>query len=304
MELYSNMILGNTFDNVFFDAQRQGRISFYMTNFGEEAAQIGTTEGLSNDDLLFVQYRELHCFIHRGVPLQQLADCNYSNKDDPNQGKQMPIHYGARQQNIVTISSTLATQMPQAAGAAYAYKREKKDRIVACFFGDGAASEGDAHAAFGFSAALKAPIVWCCRNNGFAISTPIKHQYAGDAIAGKCIGYGMGVIRVDGNDILAVIKAAQEARKYSIENQMPTLLELMTYRGGHHSTSDDSTRYRNSEEIVYWAKTNNPLLRMKKLLLNLEYLTEAEDKHLKESSREKVISVFRTAERKTKPSVN
>jgi len=308
LHMYRNMLLGNTFDNIFYDVQRQGRISFYMTNFGEEAAQIGAAEGLDDEDLLYLQYRELGVFIHRGVPMQQLADCNFSNKDDPNHGKQMPVHYGSRDKNIVTISSTLATQMPQAAGAAYARKREntmrEKGRAVACFFGEGAASEGDAHAAFGFSATLKTPMVWICRNNGFAISTPIKEQYAGDALSGRGFAYGMGVIRCDGNDVLAVRDCCRAARDFAVENNQPVMVELMTYRGGHHSTSDDASRYRDPEDILYWSKVDNPILRLKSLLKSKEYLTEAEDVQFKNEARATVMTHFRTAEKKLKPSVS
>jgi len=304
MLMYRNMVTSHTFDNIFYDAQRQGRISFYMTNFGEEACQVAATEGLEKDDLIYVQYRELGVFIHRGVPLQQLSDCNYSNIDDPNSGKQMPIHYGSVEKHVVTVSSTLATQMPQAAGAAYAYKREGKGRAVACFFGDGAASEGDAMCAFSFSATLKMPIVWLCRNNGYAISTPIKDQYAGDGLVARGLSLGMGAIRVDGNDMLAVRDSVKIARKYAVEKNIPVMVELMTYRGGHHSTSDDATRYRPPEEIMHWAQTDNPILRARHLLLKLGYLTEQEDNDMRVEVRSEILKCFRAAEKKKKPSLS
>lgn len=107
----------------------------------------------------------------------------------------MPVHYGSEKLNFVTISSPLTTQMPQAVGSAYAFKRNKSGRIVIVYFGDGAASEGDAHAAFNFAATMKCPIIFFCRNNGYAISTPTTEQYAGDGIAGKGPGYGLHTIR-------------------------------------------------------------------------------------------------------------
>jgi len=301
INMYKSMIKSNIFDNVFYDIQRQGRISFYMTNFGEEATQIGTAEGLSPDDLVYCQYRELGFFVHRGHPLQTMADTNFSNMGDPNDGKAMPVHYGSKELNIVTVSSTLATQMPQAAGAAYAYKRENKDRLVACWFGEGAASEGDAHAGFNFSTVLKSPMLWLCRNNGYAISTPLKHQYCGDGLLSRGLAYGMGGIRVDGNDCLAVVLAVKAARKYALENSKPVMIEFMTYRGGHHSTSDDATRYRDPEEIIYWSQVDNPIIRLKKLLDKHEYLSEEEDKEIRDTSRKEVMKAFRAAEKKQKP---
>jgi len=301
INMYKSMIRSNIFDNVFYDIQRQGRISFYMTNFGEEATQVAVAQSLDPADLAFLQYRELGFCVHRGMPLQQMADTNFSNMGDPNHGKAMPVHYGSKDLNIVTISSTLATQMPQAAGAAYAYKRENKGHLVACFFGEGAASEGDAHAAFNFSAALKCPMLWVCRNNAYAISTPIKNQYSGDGLLGRGLSYGMGGIRVDGNDCLAVALAVEQARKYALEHSKPVMVECMTYRGGHHSTSDDATRYRDPEEIIYWSQVDNPLVRTKKLLMKQEMLTEEEDKELREDARKEVMLAFRTAEKKQKP---
>lgn len=106
----------------------------------------------------------------------------YGNCLDPGKGKQMPVHYGSKAKNFVTISSPLATQMPQASGAAYAFKRAQNGKVVVCYFGDGAASEGDAHAAFNFAAVLECPVIFFCRNNGYAISTPTHEQYRWDSM--------------------------------------------------------------------------------------------------------------------------
>merc|ERR1719220_942082 len=132
------MILSNVFDNVFYDAQRQGRISFYMTNFGEEATHFGSAAALTLEDCVFTQYRELGVFIQRGADLQMLADTNFSNARGHGLGRQMPVHYGHTESNIFTVSSPLGTQMPHAAGAAYANKLAKKKIATICFFGEGA----------------------------------------------------------------------------------------------------------------------------------------------------------------------
>ena len=115
----------------------------------------------------------------------------------------------------------------------------------------GAASEGDAHAAMNFAATLDCPIIFFCRNNGYAISTPTSQQYRGDGIASRGPGYGMPTIRVDGNDILAIYNATRAARQLCLEQQRPVLIEAMTYRVGHHSTSDDSSAYRSVDEVIF-----------------------------------------------------
>jgi 2-oxoisovalerate dehydrogenase E1 component alpha subunit len=263
--MYSLMVSVNIMDSVFYDAQRQGRISFYMPNIGEEATHIGSVSALNPDDVVFGQYREAGVILYRGFPLQQIAHQCFSNALDLGKGRQMPVHYGSKELHFQTISSPLATQIPQASGAAYALKREGKGRVVICYFGEGAASEGDFHPALNMAATLKCPVIFFCRNNGYAISTPTSEQYAGDGIASRGAGYGMPTIRVDGNDLLAVHDAVAEARKIAAQNQ-PVLIEAMTYRGGHHSTSDDSTRYRSIEEIQYWTENDNPITRTRLLM--------------------------------------
>ena len=149
-----------TMDKVFYDAQRQGRISFYMTSGGEGGIHVGSAAGLSDDDMIYAQYREAGVLMWRGFTLQQFADQCFSNVGDPAKGRQMPVHYGSVKYNFQTISSPLTTQLPQAASASYAFKNAKLDRIVACYFGDGAASEGDFHPALNFAATRECPIVF------------------------------------------------------------------------------------------------------------------------------------------------
>ena len=108
-----------TIDSIYYDAQRQGRISFYMTSSGEEATHVGSAAALKLEDMIYAQYRETGVLLYRGFELQQVADQCFSNTDDPAKGRQMPVHYGSRELNFQTISSPLATQIPQASGAAY-----------------------------------------------------------------------------------------------------------------------------------------------------------------------------------------
>ena len=144
---------------------------------------------------------------------------------DLGKGRQMPVHYGCRALNYQTISSPLGTQIPQAVGAAYLCKLQGKPNVTVCYFGDGAASTTDFHSAMNFAATLKTPVVFFCRNNGYAISTPVTDQYAGDGIASRAPGYGMAAIRVDGNDTFAVNAVVREAKKYALEHNAPVLIE-------------------------------------------------------------------------------
>jgi 2-oxoisovalerate dehydrogenase E1 component alpha subunit len=251
--MYRTMVQLNEMDKILYDAQRQGRISFYMTSYGEEATHIGSASALEADDVIFGQYREAGVLMWRGFTLDEFAHQCFSSGHDVGKGRQMPVHYGSRRLNFQTISSPLGTQLPQAAGAAYALKRAGRKNIVMCYFGEGAASEGDFHVALNMAGTLSCPVVFFCRNNGYAISTPVREQYKGDGIAARGIAYGLPTIRVDGNDLLAVHDATALARERALKDNTPVVIEAMTYRGGHHSTSDDSTRYRGAEEIQYWS---------------------------------------------------
>ncbi|XP_059148266.1 2-oxoisovalerate dehydrogenase subunit alpha, mitochondrial-like [Physella acuta] len=296
LKMYKDMTLLNTMDRVLYDSQRQGRISFYMTNYGEEGTHIGSAAALDSKDLIFGQYREAGVLMWRGFPLHQFMHQCYGNAKDIGKGRQMPVHYGSREHNFVTISSTLATQMPQASGAAYAFKRKQNGLCVACYFGEGAASEGDAHAAFNFASVLNCPVIFFCRNNGYAISTPTKDQYRGDGIASRAAGYGMLCIRVDGNDVFAVYNATKRARQVCVTQSRPVLIEAMTYRLGHHSTSDDSSAYRSVDEVSHWDKTDNPISRLRHYMLNKGWWDEDKEKQWKLESRRMVMKAFAAAE--------
>lgn len=303
VEIYRGMVKLETMDKIMYDSQRQGRITFYMTSKGEEGLQFGSAAALDDQDLVFGQYRESGILMYRNMSLRSMMAQCYGNHEDLGKGRQMPIHYGNRELNYVTISSPLATQMPQAVGAAYALKASSNPRVVICYFGEGAASEGDAHAAMNFSATLDCPVIFFCRNNGYAISTPASEQYRSDGIASRGLGYGISTIRVDGNDVLAVYNATKAARKLCFDECRPVLIEAMTYRIGHHSTSDDSIAYRSIDEVNRWDKHDHPITRMRKFLTNEGLWKDEDEKKLRVDSRADVLEAFSFAEKLKKPSM-
>lgn len=247
--MYKSMVRLSIMDQVMFDAQRQGRISFYMANTGEEASHVGSAAALQPADTVFAQYREAGVLMYRGFTFQQFMNQCYSNRHDIGKGRQMPIHYGSPEHHFQTISSPLGTQALHAVGAAYALKMAKKDRVTICYFGDGSASEGDCHAALNMAATTESPVIFFCRNNGYAISTPTSEQYRGDGVASRGPGYGITSFRVDGNDLLAVFNTVKKARELCLTSgkNQPVLIEAISYRVSHHSTSDDSLAYRPKE---------------------------------------------------------
>lgn len=219
----------------------------------------------------------------------------FSNKADPNKGRQMPIHYGDKALNFMTISSPLGTQIPQASGYAYGQKMAGNEAITICYFGEGAASEGDFHAGINMAAVLNCPVIFFCRNNGYAISTPSEEQFAGDGIASRGIGYGVKTIRVDGNDPLAVFAATQEARRIALAEMCPVLIEAMTYRLAAHSTSDDPTGYRSRDEEDKW-RAKDPIARMANWLTHKGWFDEKQNKAKVDKARQDVLAALKVSE--------
>mmetsp|Transcript_473 Transcript_473/g.737 ORF Transcript_473/g.737 Transcript_473/m.737 type:complete len:560 (-) Transcript_473:129-1808(-) len=310
LRAYRQMIRLRKMDTILHNAQRQGRISFYMTHHGEEAIHMGSASALSPQDVIFAQYREAGLLMWRGFTLEQFCNQCFSNDHDLGKGRQMPIHYGCRALNYQTVSSPLGTQITQAVGAAYKFKldamnnKEKEAAISIVYFGEGAASTIDFHSACNFAATLKTPMIFFCRNNGYAISTPVEDQYAGDGIISRAPGYGMAGIRVDGNDVFAVHAAVAEARKLALETSAPVMIEAMTYRQGHHSTSDDSSRYRDMDEVQVAHDVTDPILRMDKFLRHYGWMDDDAVALIEDEERVAVLRAMEAAEARPGPKLD
>ncbi|XP_050141810.1 2-oxoisovalerate dehydrogenase subunit alpha 2, mitochondrial-like [Malus sylvestris] len=303
VKMYTNMVTLQTMDTIFYEAQRQGRISFYLTTVGEEAINIASAAALTIDDIVFPQYREAGVLLWRGFTLQEFANQCFSNKSDYGKGRQMPIHYGSNKLNYVTVASTVASQLPHAVGAAYSLKMDRKDACVVVYVGDGGTSEGDFHAALNFAAVKDAPVIFFCRNNGWAISTPTSDQFRSDGVVVKGRAYGVRSIRVDGNDALAVYGAVYAARDMAIKEQRPILIEALTYRVGHHSTSDDSTKYRPVEEIEWWKMERDPISRFRKWMENNGWWSDKQELEARNDARKQILHAIQEAEKVDKPPV-
>lgn len=295
LKMFSTMQFIRVLDERMIAAQRQGRISFYLSSLGEEAASIGSAAALQFEDMIMGQYREQGSLAFRGFSIEQFMNQLFSNAKDLGKGRQMPVHYGCAELNFMTISSPLGTQIPQATGYAFGQKQAGEGHCTLVYFGEGAASEGDFHAGLNMASVLKVPAIFFCRNNGYAISTPVAEQLAGDGIAPRGVGYGMKTIRVDGNDILAVYAATQEARRLAVEENEPVLIEAMSYRMAGHSTSDDPTGYRTRDEENAW-RDKCPLKRFRQYLLSKGWINEADADAQQQQVKEAVLAALKEAE--------
>jgi 2-oxoisovalerate dehydrogenase E1 component alpha subunit len=174
----------------------------------------------------------------------------FSKADDPSSGgRQMPSHWGSKRLGIVSHSSPIATQVPHAAGVAYAMRYRDEDAVVAAWFGEGATSEGDWHEGMNFAAIHKLPVVFICENNEYAISVRQDKQMAVRDVADRAAGYGMPGVVVDGSDVLACYGAMRDAHTRARAGDGPTLIECKTYRYLPHTSDDDDKSYRSREEV-------------------------------------------------------
>jgi 2-oxoisovalerate dehydrogenase E1 component alpha subunit len=308
LKIFKTMLQIKECDSRFNMAQREGKISFYMTCTGEEASTVASMAALSNEDMIYPQYREAACLLYRGFTIQEMANQLAGNNLDYGKGRQMPVHYGSKKFNYQTVSSPLCTQVPQASGAGYHYRVAKQNKIAVTYFGEGAASEGDFHPALNFASVLRSQTLFYCRNNMYAISTPIDDQYNGDGIAARGLAYGINTIRVDGNDVFAVYNAVKAARERIVETGTPALIESMSYRGGDHSTSDFSKMYRHEEEMKKWndylTTIGDATERFYKYLLGKNWVTENEYKDIVDDAKEQVRNSLKEALKTKKPHID
>jgi pyruvate dehydrogenase E1 component alpha subunit len=295
--LYRWMVLSRALDERMVMLQRQGRIGFYVGAFGEEAAIVGTTAGLEEGDWIFSCYREQVASLMRGFPLTAFCANLFGNAADVIKGRQMPCHEAWRPGSFLSVSSPIGTQIPHAVGAAWAARLKGHDMVSVTFFGDGGTSASDFHTAMTFAAVQRTPVIFACRNNGWAISTPIEAQMVTETIAQKAHAYGVRAERVDGNDLLAVHAATRRARAAAAAGEGPTLLELVTYRMEGHTTSDDPRAYRPDELVEPW-KARDPIQRIRKYLVRRGSLDEAADARLRDEVRDELSAAWREAEAK------
>ena len=253
--LYRDMVLTRRFDAEATALQRQGELGLWPSCLGQEAAQIGSGRALRDTDYVFPTYREHGVAWCRGVDptllLGMFRGVNHGGWD-PNSN------------NFHLYTIVIGSQTLHAAGYAMGVAKDGADIAVAAYFGDGASSQGDVAESFTFAAVYNAPVVFICQNNQWAISEPTTRQTR-VPLYQRAQGYGFPGVRVDGNDVLAMLAVTKAAAEHARTGQGPILIEAFTYRMGAHTTSDDPTRYRRKEELEAW-EAKDPILRVRRYL--------------------------------------
>ena len=258
--MYRTILTARLLDEAALRQNRMGRAPFVVPAEGHEACQVGTAWVMRKGvDVWVPYYRDGAVVLAAGMTPFEVFLGIFAKADDPSSGgRQMPSHWGHKGLDIISGSSPIATQIPHAAGIAYAIKYRQEDAVVGCWFGDGATSEGDWHEGLNFAGIHRLPVIFVCENNQYAISVPQAKQMAVDDVADRAEGYGFPGVVVDGNDVLACYGAMKQAHERARAGEGPTLIECKTYRFLGHTSDDDDKTYRPRDEVEE-ARHNDPV---------------------------------------------
>jgi pyruvate dehydrogenase E1 component alpha subunit len=277
-DLYQAMVLTRTFDAKAVALQRTGRLGTYASSLGQEAVTVGLGHAMQTNDVLVPAFREQGAQLVRGVSLLELL-----------------IYWGGDERGSDFAGPTedfpacipVGSQAPHAAGVALAFKLRGEARAAVCVFGDGATSKGDVYEAMNLAGVWQLPLVFVVNNNGWAISIPRQAQTAAETLAQKAIAAGFTGEQVDGNDVIAVRHATEQALARARAGDGPHLIEALTYRLTDHTTADDATRYRDDADVsAHWKE--DPVARLRQYLTANAGWTREDEETLISACAEKV----------------
>lgn len=303
VEMYRTILLSRRLDERMWILQRQGKVAFHISCQGQEATQVGAVWALDpGRDILHPYYRDIGMVLRFGMTPRELMLALFASKEDiTSGGRQMPAHFSKQEANIVSGSSPVATQIPQASGLALASKIRGEDAVTLTSFGEGATSKGDFHEALNFAGIWKLPVIFLCENNRYAISVFQDKQMAIENVADRAAGYGFPGVVVDGNDVLAMYAAAKAAVERARAGDGPTLIEAKTYRIVPHSSDDDDRLYRPKEEVEPWKEEKDPIYRFRTYLLDHGIITDEDVDEIEDEVMEAVDDATDYAEEAPSP---
>lgn len=295
-DLFGEMILARELDESALKLQRSGRMGTFPQNRGQEAAALGAAVALRKGvDQIVPAYRENIAMFHHGVPMHLIL-LHWMGDE---RGNAIPPELC-----VSPICVEIGAQVLHGAGIGWGFKirnaREGTDRVCMTFFGDGATSEGDFHEGLNFASVTKAPVVFICQNNGWAISVPTEKQSASQTFAQKALAYGMPTIQADGNDLFASYKACRDMVEHAKNGNGPAFVELTTYRLADHTTADDAKRYRPAAELDA-ATRKDPFVRLRRYLEQVGMWDTARDAEVHDRAKKIVREVIEAATNIEKP---
>ena len=313
LDMYWAMLLSRRVDERSWALHRQGKIAFHISGMGHEACQVAAAFAINRGvDYVHGYYRDLALILALGVTPRDFMISVFGKAGEfSSGGRQMPSHWSSKKLNLLSSSSPVATQVPQAAGLAFAIKYKwlnglvdpadaTQPRLCLTCLGEGSTSQGEWHEGMNWAGVHDLPFICLVQNNIYAISVPIEHQMAVSNVADRAVAYGLNGVVVDGNDVLASYDVMVAAVERAYSGQGATLVEAKTYRLTPHSSDDDDRSYRSREEVELW-KHRDPLQRFQKTLMERDILTSAKLDELEAHARRIVDDAQREAERAPYP---
>ncbi len=297
IQAYREVLRGRRLDERLWQLTRIGKTSFNISGQGAEVAQVAMAMAFDpQKDYFLPYYRDMTACLVWGMTSKDILMGSFGKEADPSShGRQMPNHYGSKEHNIVSFSSTVSTQMPLATGVGYAAQLQKADFVALTTTGEGSANQGEVQEAMNFAGVKKLPVIFVVENNEYAISVPIEEQYANKRMADRAKAYGFEGVTVDGSDFTEVYLAFKEAVKAAREKKGPKLIELMVSRLTSHSADDDQSVYRSKEELEEMKK-NDAVKLFEKQLLEEGYLTDEDIAKIDEEIRAEINQATDEAE--------
>lgn len=305
IEMYRVMVRSRRLDERAWALHRQGKIAFHISAIGHEACQVAAAYAIQRGvDYVFPYYRDLTLALALGsTPLDFLLGAFGKAADPYSGGRQMPSHFSSRALNIISGSSSVATQIPHAAGAAFAIKYRiqrglqspddpTQPRLALTCIGEGSTSQGEWYEAMNWAGVHRLPFICLVQNNHYAISVPYDQQSALPNVADRAPMFGIPGVVFDGNDVLASYDAMREAVERAYRGEGATLVEAKTYRPVPHSSDDDDRSYRSREEVEEWKK-KDPILRFGTVLMERGLLRQDDLSALDAQARAEVDAALR-----------
>ena len=297
VEMWYLMLLSRRVAERWFTLNRQGRAPFVITGQGQEAAQVGTAAALTpGKDWVLPYYRDIGVMLTLGMTVEELMLNVFAKATDPNSGgRQMPAHWSDKEMRVVSQSSVVGTQIPMAAGLAWAAKLQGEDAVAVSYIGEGSTSQGDFHEGLNFAAVHHLPMILVVENNGYAITEVQEKEMVLENVADRAPAYGIKGLVVDGNDLLLVYRNMHQLVQETRNGGGPAILELKTYRTVPHSSDDDDRRYRTREELESWLK-RDPIDRFREHLIRDRVLTPEHAEQLSQEAEQEVLAALERAE--------
>src|SRR4051812_1893499 len=291
--IYRQLLLPRLIEEKMLVLLRQGKISKWFSGIGQEAIAVGCTYAMQQDEWIMPLHRNLGVFTTRNMPLRKLFMQWQGNKEGYSKGRERSFHFGIKDHYICGMISHLGTQLAVADGVALAYKLRNQHKVSLTFTGDGGTSEGDFHEAVNVAAVWNLPVIFLIENNGYGLSTPVSEQYCCEHLVDKAKGYGIQGMRIDGNNILEVIEAITQVRKYCITQHKSYLVECNTFRmRGHEEAS--GTKYVPQALMDEWSR-KDPIKNYEDFLLKEEVLNENEVLEIRTSIKQYIESELQQA---------